>query len=157
MTTTTLTSHVREYVARVRLHLADLTPDEADDLLGGHTADLMEALLDAPLTSSSRGEAVMDLDAVFGPPEDYAAELRGAAGLTAEPLPVPPEHRPGMRQRWRARIHRAKATRAWFESREFLASIRPTWWVLPALFLGSLASLSSRASSVRCGSGPSDG
>lgn len=74
--TTTLIGHVREYVARIRLELADLPDDDVEELVSGLTADLHEALLDGSTLPPPGTGSAMDLDAVFGSPAAYAAELR---------------------------------------------------------------------------------
>ena len=64
-------SDVETYLARVRAALADVPADERDDLLAEVEASLHE-------TASESGGSVA---AQLGPPEDFAAELRSAAGL----------------------------------------------------------------------------
>ena len=67
---------VAGYAAAVRRSLADLGPEQVDDLTDDLEADLAEALDDERHVAHGRG--VLEQ---FGPPEDYAAELRAAAGL----------------------------------------------------------------------------
>ena len=64
---------VHEYVERVRAALADLPPEDLDELTGGLEADLREQAGELPPGT--------DLAAAFGAPTAYAAELRAAAGL----------------------------------------------------------------------------
>ena len=79
MTTTTgLPPELEAYLASVRATLADLAPEERDDLLG----ELQAALLEAA------GEGDGPVAARLGPPEEFAAELRASAGLD------PATHRP---------------------------------------------------------------
>ena len=67
------TAHdVNEYVQQVRAELADLPPDDVEELTGGLEADLAERLAESP-----------DGLAGLGSPQVYAAELRSAAGLPA--------------------------------------------------------------------------
>ena len=71
MTTTTVPPEVTEYLAAVRAALDDLPATERDDLL----AEVEPSLVDA--ASESGG----NVSARLGPAEDFAAELRSAAGL----------------------------------------------------------------------------
>lgn len=64
-------SDVENYLARVRAALADIPADERAELLEEVEASLHE-------TASETGGSVA---AQLGPPEDFAAELRSAAGL----------------------------------------------------------------------------
>ena len=67
---------VAGYAAAVRRGLVDLGPELVEDLTDDLEADLAEALADERHVAHGRG-----LLEQFGPPEDYAAELRAAAGL----------------------------------------------------------------------------
>lgn len=91
---------VRRYAAEVRAHLADLSPEQVDDLTDGLEADLAEALADMPGALRPLPEGgdlpdggattLLDVAARFGPAAGYAAELRSAAGLDpAAPGPRP--------------------------------------------------------------------
>jgi len=71
VTTTTVPPEVTEYLAAVRAALDDLPATERDDLL----AEVEPSLVDA--ASESGG----NVSARLGPAEDFAAELRSAAGL----------------------------------------------------------------------------
>ncbi|WP_147795777.1 hypothetical protein [Cellulomonas sp. Y8] len=127
---------VAEYAARVRQHLAGMPAEQVDDLTDGLEADLADALADEVAPVGAHG----DLIALFGPPADYARELRVAAGLP-EPEPVPA--RRGLRARvrgMRADV-RSTALRAtagmrrqpwWPGLRDFGLAVRPLWWVLRA-------------------------
>lgn len=46
-TSHTVLDHVRSYAAQVRDHLADLAPEQVEDLTDGLEADLAEALADS--------------------------------------------------------------------------------------------------------------
>ena len=102
MTTTVLLDHVSAYAAAVRSHLADLSPEQVEDLTDGLEADLAEALEDreGPVVTgeipigwagaaagipappgAGPGASMIDLTRRFGPAAAYAAELRAAAGL----------------------------------------------------------------------------
>ena len=89
--------HVRAYAAQVRAHLADLAPEQVEDLTDGLEADLAEALADDARAAATRDIPVVGTDAAavgaraqaslpdltgrFGPAAAYAADLRAAAGL----------------------------------------------------------------------------
>ncbi|QGQ20134.1 hypothetical protein GC089_14110 [Cellulomonas sp. JZ18] len=121
---------VADYAARVRSALADLEPDQVDDLTDGLEANLTDALADDGRTHHG------GLADEFGPPDAYAAELRSAAGL------APAAAREGaaraavtapwraVRELCRAVLVRLRSTR-WFPGVEDLAlALRPAWWVL---------------------------
>lgn len=127
---------VAEYAARVREHLAGMPAEQVDDLTDGLEADLADALADEVAPAGTRG----DLIALFGPPADYARELRVAAGL---PEPEAAPARLGLRARLRGMRGdvRRTALRAtagirrqpwWPGVREFGVAVRPLWWVLRA-------------------------
>ncbi|UKJ65627.1 hypothetical protein H1Q78_10290 [Cellulosimicrobium cellulans] len=101
--------HVHAYAQQVRAHLADLRPEQVEELTDGLEADLAEAVVDAPgalprhgvtatvpdggpvgplgsadddaAAPAVPGETSLDLVAFFGEPAAYATELRAAAGL----------------------------------------------------------------------------
>jgi hypothetical protein len=127
MTTTILPgTEVEAFAAAVRTALADLPPEDLDELTDGLEADLAERVADA-------GE---DL----GDPVAYAEELRAAAGYPprsarshlGEALPnlrtLPQE----LRRRWEGFVARHVVV-AWAVS--FLATLRPVWWVARGLAL----------------------
>jgi hypothetical protein len=112
--TTAVSPEVAAFVARVRQHLADLTEEECEELVGGLEADLSEQAADGTL--------------VLPDPAQYAAELRAAAGL-------PPDRRPRLlrfgpaRARWFAVTEHSPTTRqVW----ALIEAMRPAWWVLRA-------------------------
>jgi uncharacterized membrane protein len=74
---------VTVYLAAVRMALADLPEEERDDLLTDVRASLVEAA----------AESGGNIAARLGPPEEFAAELRAAAGLHA---PAPARARRGV-------------------------------------------------------------
>ncbi|KQR12226.1 hypothetical protein [Cellulomonas sp. Leaf334] len=121
---------VAGYAAAVRRSLADLGPEQVDDLTDDLEADLAEALDDERHVAHGRG--VLEQ---FGPPEEYAAELRAAAGLAPAtaaarsglPMgdPVQDARRLG---RWTLRRLRAQAW--WPPVESFLVALRPVWWLL---------------------------
>lgn len=110
---------VSRFVAAVAAHLADLPPEDAEELLAGLEADLDEQV-------AEHGGGVL------GDPAAYAAELRAAAGL-------PPE---GRARRRRGLAVRMDALRAgWDDLAErpamaavwpVIAALRPVWWVVRA-------------------------
>jgi len=73
--TTAVPPEVSEYLAAVRAALDDLPATERDDLL----AEVEPSLLDAAAETGG------NVSAHLGPAEDFAAELRSAAGLQASP------------------------------------------------------------------------
>lgn len=127
MTTTTpptLDQRAAEYLDTVRSHLADLPPDERDDLLDDLESHVHEvaAATDGPL------------DDALGPPATFAAELRASAGL------APASDRPDaaldrLRRRTDA-LRRHPWTRAVVA---FLPELRPAWWVARGWLLVWLA------------------
>ena len=160
MTAAVLLDHVSAYAAAVRAQLADLTPEQVDDLTDGLEADLAEALgdregpvvtgeipigraaLDAGIPrppDDAPGSAAIDLTRRFGSVAAYAAELRAAAGLSA-PGPVrvlraPVHSRVATYFReqiatWRGALAPFLATAQGKALLGLLGSLRPLWWVL---------------------------
>ncbi len=123
MTATTLDREVAEFAAAVRRALADLPPDVVDDLVDGLEADLVERSLDD--------------GGALGDPVAYADELRTAAGLGSRRGSsllggVGTEvRRLPERVRERAAELRGR-TPALGKVVDFLAVLRPVWWVLRA-------------------------
>lgn len=119
---------VDAFVAEVERRLADLTPDERDELVGGLRADLGERLADHDGPESP--------EQVLGDPATYAAELRAAAGF-APVMAVRRERRPAIvvvgelldtaGRRWAELVDRVPGS-----PRGFLESLQPAWWVLRA-------------------------
>ncbi|MFE6237620.1 hypothetical protein [Cellulosimicrobium sp. NPDC057862] len=163
---------VHAYAQQVRAHLADLRPEQVEELTDGLEADLAEAVVDAPgalprrgapasatdggpasgvgevadvpgaLAGESAEDSGLDLVALFGPPAEYAAELRAAAGL-------PPVVAPGGARRpriglsgrllvlggilssgWRSLWRPMTSTPQWASVMEFLRTLTPAWWIL---------------------------
>jgi hypothetical protein len=115
---------LHRYVDEVRKALADLPADEREELTEGLAADLSELV-------EERGSGVLPQ------PEQYAAELRSAAGL------APRSGR--IRREWafpRAVMDAMDASHAhWVRlvdtlpgggPRAFLTSLQPVWWVARA-------------------------
>lgn len=129
MTVTSDTMDVAGFAAAVRRALAGLSPELVEDLTDGLEADLAEALADAAGT---------DPVAQFGTPEEYAAELRTAAGIEpAAPVVAGRKRREWLRHPVRALRRQAsrlltalRGTRWWPPVEDFLVALRPLWWVL---------------------------
>jgi len=112
---TAVRPEVTAFVARVRQHLADLTEEECEELVGGLEADLSEQAAEGTL--------------VLPDPAQYAAELRAAAGLPLTRRPRVFQWPEAVRTRWFALTEHSSATRqAW----GLLKALRPAWWVLRA-------------------------
>ena len=125
-TPTAVPPEVTEYLAAVRAALDDLPATERDDLL----AEVEPSLLDA--ASETGGNVSVRL----GPAEDFAAELRTAAGLQAP-------------ARWPAREPRllVKARRLARDPRVHeLGRLAPIWWVVRAYLLVAALALAAGAS-----------
>ncbi|MEZ0447931.1 HAAS signaling domain-containing protein [Cellulomonas sp. ICMP 17802] len=143
---------VAGYAAAVRRSLADLGPEVVEDLTDDLEADLAEAMADERHTAHGRG-----LLEQFGSPEEYAAELRAAAGLApavsrgprqdlryALGAPARGARRLGA---WTLRSLRAQPW--WGPVESFLVALRPVWWLvrgwigyeLVAMYFGSAASI----------------
>lgn len=141
--TDALSAHVRGYAQAVRLHLGDLGPDVVEDLTDGLEADLTDAVLDAGIASDDDGAVgtqAFDLAARFGPADEYAAELRAAAGLppaaaTAQRAGRGPVRAVGdawtvASERWRAAWRPLTSTPGWAAALEFVRTLAPAWWIL---------------------------
>lgn len=111
---TAVRPEVVAFVTRVRAHLADLSEEECEELVGGLEADLSEQAADGAL--------------VLPDPKQYAEELRAAAGLPVARRFPAPRFGPA-RTWWFALTERSAATRqVW----ALLEAMRPAWWVLRA-------------------------
>ncbi|GIG36635.1 HAAS signaling domain-containing protein [Cellulomonas pakistanensis] len=122
---------VGRYAAEVRRHLADLPPDQVDDLTDDLEADLADAIADG----ADGDEGAVDPAVRFGTPGAYAEELRAAAGL--------PHGSPASAKPWPARVQRLRSAGAraaaaarrqpWAEPVARAATdLRPLWWVVRA-------------------------
>jgi hypothetical protein len=131
MSTTTV--DVAGYAAAVRAALADLDPEQVEDLTDGLEANLADALVDA-----DRRRPGCRADEVFGPPAEYAIELRSAAGMNVqaadrrrrrlgEVLTAPFRALSASAQRV---LERLRGQRWWPPVEDFLVTLRPAWWVL---------------------------
>jgi len=147
MTTPTLAPMlaVTEYARRVREHLADLTTEEITDLTEGMEADLVEALLEVPAADSDAVPTIEQVEARFGPPAAYAAELRSAAGLDAV-AGAAGGLRAGLVARFVRRERRTsrelrdrlEAQPWWPGTKELALTMRPVWWLARAYVLAMI-------------------
>ena len=113
MNTLEVPSDVSAYLAAVRASLADLPAGERDDLLAEVESSLIE--------SASEGGTI---SARLGAPEEFAAELRSAAGLHVVEVPVSPNRLARLRAMVRA--HEAKVAPV----RRLASELAPIWWVV---------------------------
>ena len=116
--TTVLPPDAAAYLAAVRDALADLPAAERDDLLAEVETSLVER--------SAEGGSV---SAHLGPPQEFAAELRTAAGL--DPAQPPSRGVP----------LRDAAVRALSALRGPVAELAPIWWVVRGYVLVAVAAL----------------
>ncbi len=125
MSTTTVPAGITRFAEQVRAELADLSADDLDDLTDGLEADLAESLEENPTRE-------------LPDPVAYAAELRTAAGLPFRPAPGR-----GVRGAFRGMTTGLRSTGDQVAESlrghpmtagllDFLAALRPTWWVLRA-------------------------
>lgn len=120
---------VRGYVTAVRGWLADLPREDVEDLTTGMEADLAERVAD------SGGLRLGDL---LGEPEQYAAELRSAAGLPPRQV-IADDVAPVLREPWTTRMRtQGDELLARFP---WLRDLRPTWWLVRGAVLGWVAVL----------------
>lgn len=122
---TTVEDEVSCYVDAVRAALGDLPVAEREAMVDGLAEHLAEVVADGEGLLADR----------LGPPEEYAAELRGMAVPLVGDFPPPPEERrPRRRHAWKARLHggnkRLGALLGYDLFTDFLTLLRPAWWVL---------------------------
>ncbi|WP_435093581.1 hypothetical protein [Clavibacter michiganensis] len=121
----TLDTRIRTFAAAVRARLADLDPEDVDDLTGGLEADLQEEAADH--------DGILEL----GDPVRYADELRSSAGLperaaaAASTSPLA-QLRETVRERGREVHARIRANRELSAILDLLIVFRPVWWLLRA-------------------------
>jgi hypothetical protein len=111
--TTTQRPDVEAYLAAVRDELADLRPEERDDLLAEVEASLLDAAEDSDAPIAAR----------LGPPADFAAELRAAAGLGSGARIATPK------RQLLEHVWRSPQTA---ELKRRLRELAPIWWVARA-------------------------
>jgi hypothetical protein len=112
---------VRAYARQVRAALADVPADRLTELLD----DLEDHLVEV---AAEGGEP---LAVRLGPPAEYAAELRRAAGL-AEPVEPVVAADASWRTGVSAGLDRLTGSPQYAAVRDFLPELRPAWWVLRA-------------------------
>lgn len=121
---TTIPAEVRDFVADVREHLADLDSEEQQELTAGLEADLADLV-------AEHGTGAL------GDPATYARELRSAAGHDPEMGRRAPrrslrraamEAMDGMHDSWDRVLDSVPG-----DLRGFLTALRPTWWVVRAV------------------------
>ena len=114
---TTTDPEVAAYARRVRQALADVPAARLEELLEDLEEHLVEVASETPGPLADR----------LGPPEDYAAELRRAAGLAEAPAgSARTGWRRELEQRWGLLAGSASAEQV----RSFLPELRPAWWVV---------------------------
>ena len=121
----TLDTRIRAFAAAVRARLADLDPEDVDDLTGGLEADLQEEAADH--------DGALEL----GDPARYADELRSSAGLpervaettTASPVAL---LRQRIEETGRQMLSTVRANRELSAILDLLITFRPVWWLLRA-------------------------
>lgn len=114
---TAVPPEVTVYLAAVRAALADLPEEEREDLL----ADVRPSLVEAATESGN-------IAARLGPPEEFAAELRAAAGLQATPAA-----RLGYRELLRRVAGDPRVAQ--------LRRLAPIWWVARAYVVVAVIAL----------------
>jgi hypothetical protein len=121
-------SDIAQYAAKVGAALADLPEDVRNDLLEDLPAHLAEVA--AELRAEGGGATLADR---LGPPGAYAAELRATLGHTGGPS------RPAVwagrvvsrvRGRWHVLDRRLGPVIGYERLGDFLALLRPAWWVV---------------------------
>jgi hypothetical protein len=115
-TTTGLPPSVAAYLDALRAELADLAPEERDDLLSEVEPSLLEAAAEGNEPVAAR----------LGPAADFAADLRASAGLPPAPRPAPA--RTGLAA-WLLDLARRPAV---VRTVAVLRELAPVWWVARA-------------------------
>ena len=126
MTAATIPPEVDSYLSSVREALDDLPTAERDDLLAEVEDSLLEAVTEGggPITAR------------LGRPEDFAAELRTAAGLH-ERAPDPQVTSP--RVRWRDLVSSVAADGRIRAATKVARELAPVWWVARAYIAVAMA------------------
>lgn len=133
---------IARYVEQVRRALADLPPRVRDELLEDLPEHLAEVAAEADGPLADR----------LGPPEAYAAELRGAVGTD------PPAGGRNLDQRIAAAVGAARGRLRAVDARvgpligyarasEYLRLLRPAWWVLRGYLVAMLITVATTGSS----------
>lgn len=130
MTTSTISAETKAYLDAVRGELDDLPDEERGDLLEDVSSHLAE------LSTHDTGDGA-SLEIRLGPPSEYAAELRAAAGLPPRAAPTSTE--PTRRRRLADVLAHSGAGRLATRARHhpwtaqvlsLLRELRPAWWIL---------------------------
>jgi hypothetical protein len=159
--TTTALHPVDDFARAVRAALADLPPDDVEDLTDGLEADLAERASD-------------EKSPEFGDPIAYALELRSAAGLPyRRPAAASTQALGALRGAAHDISSMIRSNRVTAGLLAFFVSLRPTWWVyrgwsvfvwfqfglgsgihpLPATIVGALVFVPAMILSVQFGRG----
>lgn len=120
MTAPTTSPEAQAFLAAVEQELIDLRADDRRELFDDLTLHLVERDGDAD-------------SAPLGSPQEYARELRDAAGLPARAAVG--------RRRLGAAVDRIVDARAVAEVRAFLPLLRPAWWVLRGYLVVAIVAL----------------
>ena len=115
--TTGLPPNVGEYLGALRAELADLAPEERDDLLSEVEPSLLEAAADDDEPIAAR----------LGPAAAFAADLRASAGL-----PPAPHGEPAAPRGLRASLRELARHPAAAGTASVLRELAPVWWVARA-------------------------
>lgn len=123
------TIEIDYYYERVAAALADLPAETREELLDDLPAHFAEVI-------AEQGGPLIER---LGPPATYAAELRAAAGLDADPAPAAKDRAPIViyYERLRAALpdldRRAGQVIGYPRATEFLRLLRPAWWIARAV------------------------
>ena len=115
--TTGLPPNVAEYLGALRTELADLAPEERDDLLSEVEPSLLEAAADDDEPIAAR----------LGPAAAFAADLRASAGL-----PPAPHGEPAAPRGLRASVLELSRHPVVAGAASVLRELAPVWWVARA-------------------------
>lgn len=121
-------SDIAQYAAQVGAALSDLPEQVRNDLLEDLPAHLAEVA--AELRAEGAGATLADR---LGPPSAYAAELRATLGHPGGPsrvAAVAGRVAGRVQQRWRAADRRLGPVIGYERLGDFLALLRPAWWVV---------------------------
>ena len=137
MTTAVSNAEAEAYLGAVREHLADLSDEDRSDLLEDLALHLAEIATDEREPAYERR---------LGPPAQYAAELRAAAGLPSHPAGGGARHAGSSAISERMSSAAASAAELWRHPwaagvRAFLPQLRPAWWVLRSYLVVALPAL----------------
>lgn len=139
MTTCTISAEADAYLDAVRGELDDLPAEERGDLLEDLSSHLAEL-------STHDTDVGVPLQVRLGPPSEYAAELRAAAGLPARAAGSPDHVRRRMADMIAGSAAGRLATRArhhpWtVQMVTLVRDLRPAWWVLRGYLMVAVPTL----------------